>query len=212
MSDRTVRITRIGSVAGYVVAAAGFVALVTIALFWAVGQPWGTLNDISLLVMMAALAPLMLTFYELGGRTPLRPAQLAQTIGQASIVVWCLLQAGLILGVVEFDYFHPASGPFLIGSLAWGYIGLWIAGGNLLAGPWLSWIRWLGVIAGVGGAILAFGLIRGGVDSGWTYLGGLGFEVILPAWAFLMGRLLAARLVGGRLGREPEPEPEPGAA
>ena len=192
MTGRTARITRIGSWAGYIVAGSGAVGLVAIALFFSVGQPWGTLNDISLLVMFAAVAPLMLSFYELGGRTPTALAQLAQSVGWIATIVFCSTQALLIGGFVVFDYYHGATGAFAVGTLAWAYIGAWVAGANLLAGPWLNWIRWLGVIAGVGGLVMAFGLLVGGVDTGWTYLGGVGYQVVLPIWAFLMARLLGA--------------------
>jgi len=56
--------------AGYVAAGSGLLALITIALFFAVGQPFGTLNDLSLLVMTLAIAPIMLGFYELGAAGP----------------------------------------------------------------------------------------------------------------------------------------------
>jgi len=57
-------------VAAYVAAAAGLAATVTIILFFWIGDPWGTLNDASLLVMTAAIPLLMLAFWELGGLTP----------------------------------------------------------------------------------------------------------------------------------------------
>jgi hypothetical protein len=193
MSERTARITRIGAVAGYVVAATGVIGLVTISLFFADGQPWGTLNDLSLFVEFAALAPLMLSFYELGGRTPTPLAQLAQAVGWISVIVFCATQALLIGGAVKFDFDQPAVDAFAVSSLAWAYIGAWIAGANLLAGPWLNWVRWLGVVSGVGGVLLAFGLMVGGMNSVWVVAGGLAFQVVLPVWAFLMARLLGAR-------------------
>jgi len=193
MSERTARITRIGSVAGYVVAASGVIGLVTNGLFFQVGQPWGTLNDVSLFVEFAALAPLMLSFYELGGRTPTPLAQLAQAVGWISVIVFCATQALLIGGAVAFDYERPAVDAFAVSSLAWAYIGAWIAGANLLAGPWLNWVRWLGVVSGVGGVLLAIGLLVNGMDSPMVWVGGLGFQVVLPVWAFLMARLLGAR-------------------
>jgi len=125
---------RVGSVAGYVVAAAGTVALVTIGLFFWVGQPWGTINDLVLVVMTAALAPLMLSFYELGGATPLRLAQAAQTLGWLAVVAWCLIHLMFVAGAVTFDYTRAATGAFAAESWATVYIGLWIAGANLLAG------------------------------------------------------------------------------
>jgi len=193
MSGRTVRITRIGSLAGYVVAASGVVALVTSALLFSADQPSSTLNDVSLLVRTAALAPLMLSFYELGGRTPLRLAQAAQTLGWVSVLTFCVIQVLQMTGALVIDWNTAATGAFGVGSLALAYIGLWIAGANLLAGPWLNWVRWLGVAAGLSGVIFAAGLMVGGVDTGWTSLGGISHLLLLPPWAFLMARLLGHR-------------------
>lgn len=191
MTDRTARITRISSVAGYVMAAAGVVGLVSIALNQSIGEPWGNVNDVALFVLFGAIAPLMLAFYELGGRTPLRPAQLAQTLGWVATAV-LLFECLRLAGVIRIDLEAGDSG-FLVVGLALGYVGLWMAGANLLAGPWLNAVRWLGVYAGLSAALFAFGLVRGGVDSGWTWLGGVGLLAVGSVWAFLMARLLGAR-------------------
>jgi hypothetical protein len=190
MTSRTERIVRIGSSAGYVVAAAGALALVFIRLSFAVGQPWGSLNDLALLVMTAALAPLMLCFYELGGRTPLRLAQAAQTLGWLAVLVWCATQVLMLIGVVAFDYYSATTGAFAVQSWATVYIGLWLAGANLLAGPWLSSEGWLGVLVGVGVVLFSLGLLQGGIETPMTYVGGLAYQVLLPIWAFLMARRL----------------------
>jgi hypothetical protein len=107
-----------------VVVAAAAVGLVTIALFFSIGQPWGTLNDLSLLVMTLALAPLMLAFYELGGLTPTPLAQAAQAIGWIAVLTWSVVQGLMIVGVVAFDYKVGATGAFAIESYAMVYIGL----------------------------------------------------------------------------------------
>jgi hypothetical protein len=190
---RTDLITRIGSLAGYVVAASGVVGLVTSDLLFSADQPWRTLNDGSLLVRTAALAPLMLSFYELGGRTPLRLAQLAQTLGWVSVFTFCAIQVLQMIGAVVIDWNSPARGAFGAGSVALAYMGLWIAGANLLAGPWLNWVRWLGLAAGLSGVMFAAGLLLGGVDTGWTSVGGVSYLLLLPPWAFLMARLLGHR-------------------
>lgn len=196
MNSRTERITRIGSTAGYVVAASGAVALVTAGLSYLAPQPWEILNDGALLIVTAALAPLMLSFYELGGRTPLRLAQLAQTLGWVSVLTFCVIQVLQMTGAVVIDWNTAARGVFGVGSVALAYIGLWIAGANLLAGPWLNWVRWLGVAAGLSGVMFAAGLLLGGVDTGWTSLGGISYLLLLPPWAFLMARLLSVSRPG----------------
>jgi len=190
MSDRTRRITRIGSAAGYVVAVAGAITLVTTVLGMGGDGAWQTINDLSLLLLVAALAPLMLSFYELGGLTPTILAQLAQTIGWASVLTFCAVQLLQLAGIVQVEWRAPATGAFAIGSGALAYSGLWINGANLLAGSWLGPQRWLGFVGGLALALFAAGLLVGGVDTGWATVGGLGFLLLVPAWAFLMARLL----------------------
>ena len=179
--------------AAYVVAGAAVVGLITIGLFFWIGQPWGTINDVALLMMTLALAPLMLAFYELGGWTPTALARFAQASGWIAVLTWSVIQVLMITGVVAFDYRHAATGMFAVQCMALVVIGLWVAGANLLAGPWLSWVRWLGVLSGLGFVGLAIGLLFGGMDHPLTYLGGIGYEIVLPIWAFLMARLLVSR-------------------
>src|SRR2546421_8072595 len=97
------------SMAAYVAAGAGAVALVCIALFFTVGEPFGTLNDIALLVMTVAIGPIMLGSYELGGVTPLWPARLSLAGGVGAVVVWSVVQAAMIARLVTFDYYAPAT-------------------------------------------------------------------------------------------------------
>jgi hypothetical protein len=194
-SSSTQAIVANAALAAYMVAGAAVVGLVTIGLFLWIGQPWGTINDLALLVMTQALAPLMLAFYELGGWTPTPLARLAQASGWLAVLTWSVSQVLMIAGVVTFDYRHAATGLFALQTVALIVIGLWVAGANLLAGPWLSWVRWLGVLCGLGFVVLGIGLLAGGVDHPVTFLGGTGYELILPIWAFLMARLL------GRLAR-----------
>jgi hypothetical protein len=192
MSAGTQRIVRRAAAAAYVVAAAGLVAMVTIFLFFAIGQPWGTLNDTALLVATAAIPPLMLAFWELGGLTPTPLALVAQVSGWVAVLVWCVAQALFIAGVIDFDYEGAATGWLAVESVALIAIGLWIAGANLLAGSWLNSIRWFGVAAGLGFVLLPIGMLLGGVNHPLTYAGGVGYSIVLPVWAFLMGRHLTA--------------------
>lgn len=193
MIDRTVRITRISTVAGYVVAAAGVVGLSGIGLSMSVGEPWGMVSDLALLVMVVAVAPLMLAFYELGGVTPLRMAQLAQTLGWLSVAAFVVVQLQVLAGSIDFSPNTATPGAVVAASVALGYIGLWIAGANVLAGPWLSAVRWLGLAAGMAAVLFAVGTMVGSPDSGWRLLGGVGFVALGAAWAFLMAGLLDRR-------------------
>ena len=191
MAESSRRIVRRAVIAAYVAAVAGLAAAVTILIFFAAGQPWGTLNDVALLVMTAAIPVLMLAFWELGGLTPTPLALAAQVSGWIAVIAWCAIHALFIAGAVEFDYDRAATGALAIESLALIVIGLWIAGANLLAGPWLNVIRWFGVAAGIGFVLLPLGMLLGGVTHPLTYAGGVGYSIVFPVWAFLMGRHLS---------------------
>jgi hypothetical protein len=185
--------------AGLVVGVAGLVALVTIGLFFAIGQPWGTINDLALIVMTGAVPVLMLAFWQLGGLTPTPLALTAQAAGWLAVAVWCVTHLLFVAGVVSIDYESPATGAYAIEAVALIVIGLWIAGANLLAGPWLGAIRWFGVVTGIGLVIFAIGTLLSGSQGTLVYIGGFAYLVLLPAWGFLMGRYLR------RLGQAPVP-------
>ena len=188
------RVTRAAQ-AATVAAAAGLVALVCIALFFTIGQPFGTLNDLALLVMTGAIAPMMLGSYELGGVTPLWPARFSLAAGIGACLVWAVVQAAMIAGLVTFDYeTGGGTGAFLVENVALIVIGLWLAGAPLLAGPWLpTRPRWLGALSGVGFFLTGLGLILGGVDHPLTWIGGIGYQVLFPIWAWLVAGVFRAK-------------------
>ena len=179
--------------AAYTVAIAGAVGLVTIGLFFSVGQPFGTLNDVALLVMTLAIAPIMLGSYELGGVTPLWPARISLAGGIGAVLVWSGVQLAMIAGLITFDYQTGATGWFAVEAVALLVIGGWLTGAPLLAGPWLPpLLRWLGAASGAGVVIFGLGLLLGGVNHPLTYVGGVGYQVALPIWGYFLGRLLSA--------------------
>jgi len=196
MSESTQGIVRRAVLAAYIIAAAGLLAALTIFLFFVAGQPWGTLNDIALLVMTAALPLLMLAFWEFGGLTPTPLALVAQISGWIAVAVWCVAQALMIVGVLSFDYEDAATGGLAVEAVALVVIGLWIAGANLLAGSWLNATRWFGLVSGLGFVLLPIGLFMGGVNHPLTYAGGVGYSIAFPVWAFLMAKHLAGLLRG----------------
>src|SRR5689334_21941721 len=188
-----------GARGALVVAAAGVISLVTIALFFGVGQPFGTINDLSLLVMIVALVPVMRASYELGGSVPLWPARVALALAVVAVVAWSITQVALLIGLAAYDYDHAATGVFALNSAIQIVIGLWIAGASALAGPWLPRTpRILGIIAGVGTVLMSIGLLVGGGYHPLTYLGGVGYQIILPLWAFMLARVFRDQLVAHR--------------
>ena len=185
----------LGGASGATTAAiAGGIALVAIGLFLWIGQPFGTINDIALLVMTLSLGPVMLAHYELGGIVPLWPARLSLAGAVAAAGGWAVVQAAMIFGIVTFDYEHAATGAFALSSLLQVVIGSWIAGASLFAGRWLpAAVRVLGIVAGAGTVVMSIGLLLGGVNHPLTWSGGIGYQIVLPIWAYLLGRVFRAR-------------------
>jgi hypothetical protein len=171
----------------YVVAVAGLIALVTIAV-----AP-GRLYPVSLAGLGLALAPVMLGFYELGGRTPLTPARLSLAIGIGATVVWSVILIALAAGVVSFDESKPATGAFAIAAVASTVFGAWLVGAPALAGTWLpTGARLLGVACGLAWAVSGVGLLLGGASHPLAYLSGIGYTFLFPIWGLVMGRRFAA--------------------
>ena len=190
----TQTIVRRASTAGLVIGIAGALALAALGLFFWVGQPWGTINDLLLIITIAALPVLMLAFWELGGLTPTPLAIVAQVLGWLAAATWCVTHLLFVLGLVEINYdTTAATGAFAVESVALVYIGLWIAGAALLAGPWLSAVRWLGVIVGVGIALYGLRILVSGTSGMLTYVGAVGYLILLPVWGFVMARYLGRR-------------------
>ena len=183
-----------GASGAFWVSIAGLIALVTIGLFFWIGQPWGTINDIAYLVMTLSLGPVMLAHYELGGVVPLWPARLSLAGALAAVAAWSIVQLAFIVGLVTFDYEHAATGAFAISSVLQIAIGLWIAGASLLAGRWLpAAVRVLGIVAGLGTVVMSIGFLLGGLNHPLAWTGGVGYGLVLPIWAYLLGRVFRAR-------------------
>jgi hypothetical protein len=186
-----------GASAALWVAIAGAIAAITIALFLWIGQPFGTINDLALVVLVLSLGPVMLAHYEFGGIVPLWPARLSLAAALVAAAGWSVLQVAFVLGAVAFDYQQAATGPFVVSNLFLIVIGLWIGGASLLAGRWLPpLVRALGIIAGVGTVLTAAGLLLGGMNHPLTLTGGIGYQLVLPVWAFLLSRVFRARAAG----------------
>jgi hypothetical protein len=187
-----------GAQAAYVSGAAGVIALVLLVLFFVIGGPFGTLNDIALLVAVVALQPMMLAHYELGGIVPLWPARLSLAGATAAVAGYALLQLAFIAGLVDFDYEQPATGALAVQTLFLAVIGLWVAGASALAGRWLPMLaRGLGILAGVSTLLAAIGLLQGGMTSVVGWAGAPGYLVGLPLWALALGRVFAEQAGSG---------------
>jgi hypothetical protein len=183
-----------GAMAATTVAVAGGLALAALAVFFAGVTIFGKVSDVASLVMVAALPFVMLAHYELGGVVPLGPARLSLAGGMLAVGVWAVFQILIVAGVLNVDVNAAAAGGWEVQMAAQAVIGLWIAGASLLAGRWLPLtVRLLGIVAGLGVVVMALGIVQGGFTAMLTNVGGVGYQIVLPVWAFLLGRVFRAR-------------------
>ena len=174
----------------------GLLSLVFIILFFTVGQPFGTLNDIC--IGLAGIASGVLAWMLFSGR---------QTSTSGLI--------GLLLAIAGAAV--VAIGSYLVISniAGWYLAGLYMSAGNALIGIWLlllnfsargsdPWPHGLIIFGVITGIIMLLGLVTipgifQRIDA-WeaapwyiNYIGlpsSLGYLVIYPLWCVLLGRVL----------------------
>ena len=177
---------------------AGLLGLVFIILFFSVGQPFGTLNDIC--IGLTAILSVVLVWM-------LYPGHHAQ-FRLLSKVAFVVAMIGAILVLV-------GTALAISGVKGWFLSGLYMAAGNAMIGLWLLGLNYsalqdnslhqsLVVFGLITGVILALGLVTipgifRGIDSQeyelttFNYIwwaSSLGYLALYPTWCILLGRIL----------------------
>jgi len=184
--------------AGRVPLALGVVAFASVAslvLFFVVGGPFGTINDLgnALVGILSALLAWMLRPRGVEG-SPLAVAISLVVLGAAITVV------GSALVVSGTTGFFLAG---LVSSVGFAFVGLWLVALNRSMRSDGRWPRGLVMLGLVAGTIMAVGFatapgIAMGLDDmdaapGWIwigYAGWIGTFFLYPAWAIWLGRVL----------------------
>ena len=155
---------------------AGLLGLVFIILFFSIGQPFGTLNDIC--IAIAAILSGVLAWMLYPGHHTQAPllSQLALIIALVGALV---VVAGSVLVIFGFTGWFLAALYMAAGNAL---IGLWLLGLNYSALNSNPWPHSLVIFGLVSGAIMALGLatvpgIIRGIDSqslhpGWSAMSG----------------------------------------
>jgi len=197
MTVSTFSLSTIGRMA-ITIAVAEFIGLVFIALFYSIGGPFGTLNDVCVALGGMLSAGLAWMLYPTHRSHAPRVSPFALGI---ALVGACL--AALGSGLVIFK----VTGWFLAGLVTtFGYalIGLWLLGLSYSALRWLAFPRRLAQFGIVAGGVTAIGVLAGpgilarsdAIGSaqwfvlGSMFLGGLGWNILYAIWCTWLGRLL----------------------
>jgi hypothetical protein len=175
----------------------GLVGLVFIVLFFTVGQPFGTLNDlcIALAAILGGVLAWMLYSAHHAQSPPLSQLSLVAALAGALVAV-----AGSALVIFRVTGWYLAGLYMTAGNAL---IGLWLVGLSYSAQRSRAWPHGLAVFGLVVGVIMAVGLVavpgilksipaQGSapwyVNAG--YVGGLGWVVLYPMWCIWLGRIL----------------------
>lgn len=176
----------------------GLLGLVFIILFFTVGQPFGTLNDICI------------------GLTALLSAVLVWMLSHGQNAQFPLLSKVALL-IAMFGAFLVVVGSVLAitGVKGWFLSGLYMAAGNAMIGLWLLGLNYsalrdnslplslviFGLISGVTmalGLVTIPGLFRGidtqeyelSIFNSIWWASSLGYLALYPTWCILLGRIL----------------------
>lgn len=188
--------------AAYFVGVTSIVGLGLLFTFFAIGGPFGFLNDISAVVSILPYPIIALSLHRLRA-SPTKNLSLASAstgiVGAAGVV---FLQALLVSNSIQFSQQLPLVLP------AGGVVGLWLVISNRLASSRLGKVSSIGVVAGVlvtaGGVFFWLGFLLGGASLNLSDVSVfvanplvlLGFilvfagYLVFPNWALLLGKRL----------------------
>jgi hypothetical protein len=167
-------------------AAATLLTFITGILFFAKGQPYGSLNDISSIFQVLLMAPLVVLLLSMTSINHPFLGILAALTGISGILLSALGQGLLVFKRIDFEgslKFFPAGAA--IG--AWLILACSLMLGDGTLPPLLAW---LGIFAGTGYVLAVAGFLRGGQQHILFYVGALMLVIGYPAWAIWLGRLL----------------------
>lgn len=183
-------LSRFAGWAAYVSGITTVLGVVTLFAFFAVGEPFGTINDLSSIVI--ALSMIVILFELDSLHRPVAPvvSLVVLIIGVIAMLVAVVFQTLLVLQVIEF------AQTAVIVPLAFGVFGAALMIYSYLSLTSQSLPRGLAVLGIIAGAsyilvITGFFLNPEG-EHPLTIIGGLLILIGYPIWAIWFGRLLLA--------------------
>jgi hypothetical protein len=170
-------------------AIATVLGLVTLLIFFAQGEPWGTLNDITSVILAFSLLPVLLKLHRLHRRNAPTISLVASVIGVIAVLVAAVFQMLLIIKVITY------AQTAVVVPAAFGLFGASLMVFGSLGRTNKSLPRrltLLSIIVGAGYVLVIAGIILGGQEHPLTVIGGLAAVICYPIWAIWIGRLLLA--------------------
>lgn len=178
----------LAAVAGWsalVAAVATVVGAILLGLFFAKGQPWGTLNDVASIALMLATIPVVVWLAGFEGGPA---AGLVAALGVAGMVSAAAAQGALVARLGTYRGLLP----YTLGAGA--IVGAWyvLAGLLALSTTMPAPLAWLAIASGVGYVAIGFGFWRGNERHPVSIAGGLVLLVASTAFLAWLGIALIA--------------------
>lgn len=176
----------------YLSAAATILTFITGILFFTIGKPFGKINDISSVIQVLFMIPLVIMVMQVLSVYYFALGMIAAIIGVLGMLVSAFGQSLLVMGRIDFQgslKYFPAGGA----------IGIWLIMACLLAassGQFPEFLAWIGILAGIGYLVTVIGFLQGGQQNKLFYIGALVLGISYPIWAIWLGRLLLSGALG----------------
>ena len=200
------------AIAGGVLGIIGFISL---AVFFVVGEPFGTLNDLLAIPVAFLVVPLVFALYRLNATSHPAVSLIAAIAGMVGFIATAAGSVLLVSGRITFaQSLYTGIGGF-------GLIGLWVLLNSIVglrANHLPTGLAWMGILLGITPSLALIFVPRveviarslesmAGQSAGFQMspfliaafvLGGLSYAG-LPVWFILMGRLFAVNQVGAAI-------------
>lgn len=170
-------------------AIATILGLVTLIIFFALGQPWGTINDITSVVLALSLLPVLLALHRLHRHNAPAISLAILILSMVALLVVVAFQTLLISGTITF------AQTAVVVPVAFGVFGaaLVVYGGFAYVDGLLPRrLALLSIAAGIGYIAVIVGFILGGQEHPLAVIGGLMAVICYPIWAIWFGRMILA--------------------
>jgi hypothetical protein len=163
------------------------ISAVALALFFSIGEPWGSINDFFIvLTALLLILPMLAIDRVAGGQAPwLRPVTIAAIAGAVLIAVG---QSLLILRVIGLYDSYATGGIGLLPLLAWWIALVVLAFGTHALAPSIGWAA-----AAMLAAIVVFSLIAAVTFGPALWIATIVLLAAVSAWMGLLAMDLLSR-------------------